>query len=351
MNLSYADYKKGTVKLRVTDPEDLWYLSHLIEAGDLVTGTTTRKMKLGTDENAPTVKKTFTATIAAEMIELAGAGNSLRVNGRIKAGPEEVPKDSYQALEVGVGSECTLTKKHWESYQKQKLREAAEKKYTYLLCVFDREEALIALTKHQGYKILLQLAGEVPQKGNLREVKSDFQQEIIKVLEQYAERYQPEQVILASPAFYKEDAFKKIHNPALKKKIVLASCSEVSERGLDEVMRQPELERTLHASKARKEIMMVDELLQEIQQEGAAAYGWKEVHHAVETGAVRVLLLTQEYIQQRRADGNYAELDELMAAVDAAQGEIHILSVRDEAGKKIAGLGSIAALLRYKTWG
>ncbi len=334
----------------MTDPEDLWYLSHLIDAGDLVTGMTTRKMKLGTNENAPTVKRTFTATIAVETIELAGAGNSLRLNGRIKAGPEEVPKESYQALEVEMGSECTLTKQHWESYQKQKLREAAEKKYAYLLCVFDREEALIALTKHQGYEILVKLEGDVPQKGNLREVKGDFQQEIIQALEWYVERHHPEQVILASPAFYKEDAFKKVHNPALKKKIVLASCSEVSERALDEVMRQPELERMLHASKARKEIMIVDELLKEIQQEGAAAYGWGEVRKAVGSKAVRVLLLTQEYIQQRRVDGNYAELDELMTAVDAAQGEIHILSVQDEAGKKIAGLGSIAALLRYKAW-
>ena len=36
MDIIHSDFKKGIVKLKVTDADDLWYLSHLIDAGDFV---------------------------------------------------------------------------------------------------------------------------------------------------------------------------------------------------------------------------------------------------------------------------------------------------------------------------
>ncbi|MEK6900965.1 MAG: mRNA surveillance protein Pelota, partial [Nanoarchaeota archaeon] len=65
MDLIRTDFKKGTVILRVTDLDDLWYLSHIIERGDVLTAKTTRKIKLGEGENAKVVKKTLTLTIEA----------------------------------------------------------------------------------------------------------------------------------------------------------------------------------------------------------------------------------------------------------------------------------------------
>src|SRR3989338_9527067 len=110
MNLLHSDFKKGIVKLRVTDSDDVWYLTHLIDPGDLVSGKTTRKMKLGEGENAKTIKKTFTVTIEAETIQLDENGTSVRVNGKIKEGPEEVPQGGYKAIELYEGEEFILTK-------------------------------------------------------------------------------------------------------------------------------------------------------------------------------------------------------------------------------------------------
>lgn len=348
MHLIHSDFKKGTVKLRVTDSEDLWYLTHLIDSGDLLTGRTTRKIKLGDSENAKTVKKTFTVMIEAESIQLNETGTSVRVNGLIKSGPEEIPQGVYQAIELQEGEEFVLQKVHWLSYQKQKLQEATEKKYLYLLCLFDREEALFALTKKKGFKILVHLYGEAAKKRNIVEIKKDFYEEIIKVLETYDARYAPEAIILSSPAFYKEDLLKKITAPELKKKIALVTCSDISERSLDEVIKSPELEKTLQTSRARQEHLLVEELLQEISKNNLAVYGWKETKVASEAGAVRILIVTDAFIHKKKLAGEYQELDSILKYIDTLQGEVHILSSEQEAGRRVDGLGGMAALLRYK---
>jgi protein pelota len=346
MNIIKSDFKKGFVQLRITDKEDLWYLSHLIDPGDFVKGKTTRKVKIGDDENAKVTKKTLTLKIEAESVQMSE--DSLRVNGKVKEGTLDVPKDSYHAISLEDGSEFIFEKVKWMEFQKQKLLESCEKKFNFLFCIFDREEALIALTQKFGYNILVKLKGDVPKKDKKVEIKKDFQQEIIKALEIYEGRYNPDTIILGSPAFYKEDLFKKILSPKLRKKIVLASCSDISETSLDEVLKTPELSATLKSSRSRKEKMVVDELLREINKQNLAVYGWDDVLKAIESGAVSQLLVSDEFIKQKREAGHFLELDECMKKVDSLQAEIYIISSEHEGGKKLDGIGGIAAILRYK---
>jgi len=347
MNIINVDYKKGFAKLRVTELDDLWYLSHLVDPGDFVKGKTTRKMKIGDGENAKTVKKTLTLKVEAETIDFGAEGTTLRVNGLVKEGPENVPKDSHHTITLEEGSEFLLEKVNWMQYQKQKLKEASEIKYSYFLCLFDREEVLMALTKKFGYDILVKFKGEVPKKAKEVDVKKDFHEEIIKALEIYNDRYNPENIILASPAFYKEDLFKKIKLDELKKKIVLATCSSIDESALDEVIKRPELKNILRESRSREENFLVEELLQEINKDGAAVYGLVEVEKAINAGAVRELLITDEFIKIKKEKNEYDKLDQHMKTVDNLQGKIHIISSSFDSGKRIDGLGGVAAILRY----
>lgn len=346
MNLIHSDFKKGKVKLRITDPEDLWYLSHLIDPGDLLTGKATRKIKIGSGENAKTTKKTFTATIETETVDFSD--QAVRVNGKIVEGPEDVPRGSYQGIALEQDSEFVLQKVSWAVYQKRKLEEATERKFVFLLCLLDREDALLALTKKSGYEILLRLHGDVPKKMKGTQAKDNFQEEIVEALETYAERHHPQKIVLASPVFYKEDLLKKITSAALKEKIVLASCSDVSEQALDEVLTSPALAQTLRSSRLREEKMMVDELLHEVSKDNLATYGEKEVRQAADAGMIRILLCTDAFIRRKKLAGDYALLDSLLRSVEALKGTIYILASEDDAGKTVDGLGGMAALLRYK---
>jgi len=348
MDIIKTDFKKGVVKLKVNDLDDLWYLSHLIDPGDFVKGKTTRKIRIGEGDNAKVAKKTLTLKIEAENITLTKDGLSLRINGLVKEGPEEVPKDSYHTISLEELSQFTLEKPQWLSYQKDKLKEASEKKYSYLICILDREEAIFALTKKSGYEVLVKIKGEVPKKRKTMEIKKDFYQELIKVLATYNARYSPEKIILASPAFYKEDLLKQIKEDDLKSKIVIATCSDVSENSLDETIKQPELAQTLKNSRVREEQLLVEELLSEINKDNLAVYGEKEVYQAIDTGAVRELLITLNFLKKKKESEEFKQLDEKMKQVDHLKGKINIISSEQESGKKLDGLGGMAAILRYK---
>jgi len=331
----------------VHDLDDLWYLSHIIDAGDFVKGKTTRKIKIGKEEKK-VAKKTVTLKVEVEKVEFHKYGDTLRVNGKVVEGPEDIPRGSYHTISLEEGSEFVLEKDKWLSYQKKKLEEAAEKKYNFLICVFDREEAILALSKKYGYDVLLSLKGEVARKRKKVDVRKDFYAEVIKALDDYEKRHKPESIILASPAFFKDDLMKKIDDKELKKKIVLATCGSVSENAIDEVLKKPELQNALKKSRIREEELLVEELLVEINKDGLAAYGFKEVTKAVEAGAVTKILVGDYLIQELRREDEYEKLDELMKQVDLLKGEVHIISTEHEGGKKLKGLGGIAALLRYK---
>ena len=348
MKIIHSDFKKGIIKLQVTNLDDLWYLSHIIDPKDVVTGKTTRKIKIGSGDNATVTKKTLTLTIEAETIEFGSAGNSLRINGKIREGLDDIPKDSYHAITLEEGIEFTLEKKQWLSYQKQKLEEASQKKEVFLLCLFDREEALFAITKKDGAEIITNLAGEMPKKGRENTVSKDFYQEIINAIEIYNERFSPRKIILASPAFYKEDLLGRIKNQNLSKNIVLATCSSVSKSAIDEVLRRPELAVVLQNVRAREHQVLIEQLLKEINTNNLAAYGLNSVTKAAEAGAIKEVLITDAFIQKKREEEQYESIDILLKLIDSTDGKIHLLSSQDDSGKTVDGLGGIAGILRYK---
>ena len=168
------------------------------------------------------------------------------------------------------------------------------------------------------------------------------------MLKDYEKRYSPESVIIASPAFFKDDLMKKIDDKEFKKKIVLSTCGSVSENAVDEVLKRPELKEALKKSRTREEELLVEELLSEIHKEGLAVYGFSEVQKAIEAGAVIKLLVGDFLIRELRQEEDYEKLDLLMKQVDNLKGEIFIISDDHAGGKNLKGLGGIAALLRYK---
>ena len=60
------------------------------------------------------------------------------------------------------------------------------------------------------------------------------------------------------------------------------------------------------------------------------------------------MVLTDKFLNDMREKEKYEQLDAVMTSVDKAKGKITIVSSEHDGGKKLNGLGGIAALLRYK---
>ena len=141
---------------------------------------------------------------------------------------------------------------------------------------------------------------------------------------------------------------KDISDENIKAKIILATCSSVGENAINEVLKRPETENALKQDRIAKEYKFVEELFAEISKNNLASYGLKETKNAAIAGAVKTLLITDSFIQQKRMENKYEEIEETMKTVDTTKGDILIISSEHEAGKKLDGLGGIAAILRYK---
>ena len=337
--------KLKEVKVLVENPDDLWFLNNIIDPGDVISGKTFRKIKV-TEETAAERKKVF-LSLVAEKVEYSP--KELRVSGKVVEGPEDVPKGSYHTFSIEEGSTITITKPEWLKFQLDYLKEATTAKVPKIvICVFDREEALFAKLTRDGYDLLTTIKGKVAKKAVEEKIKETFYDQVIKQLEEYDKRFELDKIILASPAFWREELYKVLKSQDLKKKIIQATCSGVDETAIAEVLKRKETQEALRQERVSKEMAVVDELFLAIAKKGAVAYGMKETQQAADAGAIEQLLVADKLIHDMREKNTFQQLDKLMKLVDKAKGKVWIISTEHEGGKKLQGLGGIGALLRYK---
>ncbi len=293
----------------------------------------------------------MTATIEVERVEFSSSTNQLRILGKVISEHEDIPKGSYHTLEVDQHAIIKIQKHHLSQYILLKLEESEKSgAANILLLAFDREEATFALLKNTGLQILDSISGEVEKKQFKTSVKEGaFYDLLVKHLHEYDARFNPSVIVIASPAFFKEDLLAKVKDghPELASKSHLAACNNTGTAGIQEVLKREELQKILHEERIYQESQAMEEFLKELATGNKAAYGFQEVKQAVEAGAVRKLLVSDSLIQEMRNNHTYGKLDSLMRLAIEMGGEILIISKEQDAGKKLSGLTGIAALLRF----
>jgi len=344
MKIILKDMKHGLVKIKVDSAQDLWYLSNIIEQGDSVSGMTERKIKLGgTEDKSKISKRIVHLKIVVEKIDY---DNTLRVSGKIVEAPDDIPKGDYHTFDIDEGIVISIEKDNWSKYSLKKLDEALNVKLSNILIVaFDREDAIFAVLKSQGYDILQDMKGDVSKKG-VEEKKTNFYQEIYKQLLDYDQKYLFDNIIVASPAFWKDYLLKEVKDDSLRKKIVLAACSSIDDGTITEIMKRPELKTVLDKDRATKELRLVEELLGAISKDNAV-YSIKDVSQRIGSGNVLVLLISENLILKMRREGKGSEVEEIMENAESMNAEVRMIS-SDEAMKKLDGISGIAAMLRWK---
>ena len=357
MKIVKDNRKHGEVVLSVTSLDDLWFLSQVIEKGDAVTAKTVRKMKLGGQEErkANVVKKWVQLTLEVEKVEFHKYTNALRVAGKITEASGDIQRGAFHTINIEEGSKLTVKKEVWLKHQWSRLQEATKEKFPkVLLCVLDRKEVSFALLKRYGYDLMSELEGEVQEKRfPILKKSATFYQDIVKRIQEYVKRFKIEYIIIASPAFWKDEIMKEVNKNAqeLKNKVTLATCNATGKNALNEVLKRDEVKKLLKNERLIQEIALVDEIFTEIGKNGAVTYGLQEVEKVAQTGAVKTLLITTDLIRSLRQENRYDQLDKVMKLVEQAQGDIHIITTEHDAGQRLQGITGIAALLRYKIYG
>lgn len=169
-------------------------------------------------------------------------------------------------------------------------------------------------------------------------------------------------ILLASPGFTAAAFLKFIletatrsGNKALlsqKANFIIVHASSGHLHALNEVMQSPEVLVRLKDTKYARETKLMDEFMTFLRKDdGRAWYGPKEVELAAEKGALGKgggVLLISDALFRAQDIGVRRRWVRLVDRVrDVEGGEVRVLSSEHESGRRLEGLGGIAAILTF----
>jgi protein pelota len=337
--------KASEITLYLESMDDLWHLFNIIAKGDVVFASTYRREEKKTDKLRPErgKKKPMRLGISVEDIEFHDFADRLRVHGIIKEGPQDL--GSYHTFNLTDGDKISIIKEEWKPHHLNRIKEAqsATKQPLVIFLSLDYDEAEFAILRQSGVQELARITtGETGKRyKHGKEAKKRFYTEVLEKLENVMTESMP--LIILGPGFAKEEFFE--FGKDLKQKLfencVLQGTGQVGMAGIQEVLKEGLAPKILQNTRVAYETTVVEELLAEISKDGSYAYGLNEVESAILSGAVKILLVTDKLVREKK-------VDDLLKTAAEKKSEIAIINIVHDSGKKLEALGGIGAILRYR---
>jgi len=360
----------GTITLFPEEPEDMWHAYNLIVAGDLIRASAVRKVVTETATGSTQSSRVHTTlTIRVTSVDFDPQAGQLHVSGQVAEENATVRMGAYHTLDLELKRNFTLEKSEgWDSVSLQVVRDALkeDKEGTVPAVVMQEGMANICLiTEHQT--ILKQrVETGIPRKRVGKASDHDkglsrFYQTTLETLLRHVDITQPRPLLLASPGFtaagfqkYIIDEATRTGNKAVlanKKNFIVIHSSSGHLHSLNEVLKSPEVLAKLSNTKYARETRFMDDFMTFLRKDdGRAWYGPSEVEKAVEKGAVGrgggVLLISNGLFRSQEI-GVRKRWVALVDKVREEGGEARVLSSDHESGKRLEGLGGIAAILTF----
>lgn len=347
MRVIHKDPHGQEVRLVPETLDDLWHLSHLIDKGDLVTAWTFRTKDMKDDkvrtEKAPKVRVEL--QIRAEEVEFAMFADRLRVRGPIVGGAQDM--GSYHTLtfeadgqqDLKIWKDAGFRPHHWERLHEAA---AAAKRPLVTILAIDDEEATIAVLRQYGIQPFAMIRG--PPGGKMYRTESSTDEYFGETLAAL-KRARPEgsPLVVVGTGFTREAFldFVRGRDASWLGQLVTEGTGQSGMVGVQEALKRGIIERIQKDQQVAADTKLVEEIFAEIAQNGAVGYGALEVEQLLNTGAVKLLVLSDELLRTPIGEG-------LLDLARRTNAKSHIVATTHEAGKKLQGLGGAAALLRYK---
>lgn len=344
MRILSEDPGNGGIRVQIETDEDIWHLYNVIEVGDLVTASTTRREEKSADkiraERAE--KKRMTLGVRVEKIEFSEDDLRLKLLGTIETGPQDIGQ--HHTLMFENGDNLLIQKNHWRETQIERLRRAVteSKKPRIVFVSLDQDEATVAVLRQYGLKEVTTVRSGRSGKQYAEKPQADtYHGEIVSKVLPLMEPNMP--LVLLGPGFEKETLAEdmKKAEPEVFRKIYVYHTGQSGMVGINELMKAGMGADVLRESSVGSELEAVEELMTQIAKNGLATYGPNEVMAAAMAGAVDKLLVLDTKVREQ-------DLDDVVRAVESQKGTVVVVSSQHDGGRELAALGGMGAILRYK---
>ena len=344
MRILNEDASAGSMRIQIETDEDIWHLYNVIEVGDLVTASTTRREEKSADklraERAE--KKRMTLGVRIEKIEFSEDDLRLKLLGTIENGPQDIGQ--HHTLIFENGDSMTIEKRHRRDTQIERLRRAVSesKKPRIVFVSLDQDEATVAVLRQFGLKEVTTVrSGRSGKQYAEKPSVDNYHAEIASKVVPLMEANMP--LVLLGPGFEKEtlaEDLKKM-DPETFKKIYVYHTGQSGMCGINELMKAGMGADVLRESSVGCELEAVEQLMTEIARNGNATYGTQQVMDAALAGAVEKLLVLDSKVREQ-------DLDDVVRAVESQKGTVVVVSGQHDGGKQLAAIGGMGAILRYR---
>ena len=367
-----------------------WHAHNLIRPSDLLTGSAIRRVTIESASTGSTSSQRvhINLTLRVKSLEFDPQAGKLHVSGQVARENKHTKIGQYHTLDLELNRDFTLAKavdgkdgeQGWDSIAREQLEEATNAQKRAEIVAVVMEEGLAHICFITQFQTILRQKVEfrVPRKrgGAGRSADHDkglekffatvldtLLRQIESLLEQKNEANSIP-ILLASPGFTAAGflkyasarAFsvgeKMLQNLVRQNAFVVVHSSSGHLHSLNEVMKSPEVMVKLKDTKYARETRLMNDFYDLLRKDdGRAWYGPKECEAAVEKGAVgrgggKLIIINSLFRNQ-----DVATRRRWVRLVDRVRknegGEVNVLSSDHESGKRLEGLGGIAAILTY----
>lgn len=360
----------GTVTLLPEEPEDMWHAYNLIASSDLLRASTIRRV---TTESATgstsSTRVHIILLIRVTSIDFDPQAGQLHVSGQVAEENKHVKIGAFHTLDLELQRNFTLEKSDgWDSVALDVVREAVKEDKEGMIPAVVMQEGMANIcfiTEHQTV-LKQRVETGIPRKRRGHSDDHDkgivkFYATVLETLRRHVDIALPRPLLIASPGFLAAGFQKYILDEAMRKneKVVMTNkanfvvihSSSGHLHSLNEVLKSPEVLAKLANTKYARETQLMDDFMTMLRlDDGRAWYGPTEVEKAVANGAVGTgggVLLINNSLFRSQEIGVRKRWVTLVDKVKEAGGDARVLSSDHESGKRLEGLGGIAAILTY----
>ncbi|KAI9847731.1 MAG: Translation factor pelota [Sclerophora amabilis] len=374
----------GSITLFPEEPEDMWHAYNLIRPGDGLRAAAIRRVTTESATGSTSSTRVHTNfLIRVTSVDFDPTAGELHIAGRIAEENKFAKIGAHHTLDLELRRNFMLEKVAiggsgggggWDSIALGVVKEATDPRERAEVVAVVMQEGLgnvCLITEHQTV-LRQRVEMGIPRKAKGRVTEHDkglnkFFSVLLTTLLRHADLLtKPKPILLASPGFTAASFHKHILNAmstppistdkplstALRSSaMVVAHSSSGHLHALSEVLASPTLRARLSDSKFARETAAMDSFMEVLRRDdGRAWYGPREVERAVEKGAAGRgggILLISDTLFRANEVGTRRRWVRCVEKVKEDGGEVRICSSQHESGRRLDGLGGVAALLTF----
>lgn len=358
MKIVSYDARHGVMKVVPDDVDDLWTLYNVIRQEDIVNARTTREVNVRNNEESRATegrRVTLSVGLKVKKVTFQSVSDRLRVGGFVTEAPEKYGLlGKHHTINLGMNQEFTLTKLEWQKYDLERVKRATEERgQTIIVVGIDDDGGAVAILRQHGTVVKGEIRARLPGKLEFKKREGAVNQYYAALFNILEEVWLQTRGLIAivGPGFWKETFARYVrdHGSDIGESIVtVAMASSGGVSGIEEALRSGVLRKVAEKSRVITETELVDKVLARLGgQWGDVSYGLDGAKKAIGFGAVEELLVLDKFLREFEDEARRS-VEGMMREVEKMGGKVSIISGEHEGGRKLLGLGGVAALLRFR---